>query len=254
MTHGKRTVQILGSIALIAAAVPFAQAGTITLVTTPFSGTSNLDLSSLGTGYCIGNAGGGLVCSPGNDPIAVGTENLTFSNSNAQNDEVFIQGTGGGNTFQGNFSPNTYLLATVANADTLTISFAATELSSVGFYIQEADFNSSTFTATINLNGGTACAGITGGCSETTTSAGGDPIFIGLQNTSNSATIASINITTSSTSNPSTASGNFYIADLTFDVGGTSTPPPTVPEPSTIAMMIGGLGVVAWKARKRVKA
>jgi hypothetical protein len=276
-THGKRTLQILGSIALIAAAIPAAHAGTMTLVTSTFGGVTDT-LNFATNGVCVGPSSGTPICpslsistisnafsTSGSNTVYFGVFNqsdsipITFNPGCATtgepagcagdvNDdaELYDQANSGSFSFDGGFTPTEDLLNTVNNSEQIVIAFAS-PVSEVGFYAEDGNHTSaSTLTIGVNSPATTCAAFASSAC--TVSDPAGDAEFIGVKTSSGAATINSITITTTS--------GQVVLGDLTLITGATSPsgPPPAVPEPSTVVMMIGGLGVLGWKARKRVKA
>jgi PEP-CTERM motif len=254
--NGKRAWQILSSVTLVGLMSSVAQAGTISLITSPFVATDSLTLPALGT--CVGQyVGFQTTCptiannNPAVDPInSVNSNPLTFDFS-VTNGEVWQQSTASSSfDFDGQFTNGEALLATVVGGTTLTINFG-TDISAFGVSIQETDYTNSLFTASINVNGGTACANFTTACTESSTSTSSAPLFIGVSD-AGGALINSITITTSSLG---AGSGNFLLGGMIFTESSTGNPPPPqTPEPSTFVMIGGGLVALGLKARKHIKA
>lgn len=249
MKKGDRTWQFLGCGTLILIATGIAQAGTLTVTTTPFTGNGSASWGS--QDYLDPGA------SPtrGSYVFVTGSDNITVSFSNPTNPmdgEGIVAQAGATGTFgwsNGFFSPGTALLGNNNNTsiypanpvtDDMTLTFS-TPVSAVGAYIQDFD-QQYPFTVTLNGNGTTL--------SPVISSTSGNPIFVGIVDSSGTADITSITFHTSTTSSGGSPD-YFAIGTAQFNVGnGTVT---TVPEPASLAFMAGGLALLGWKARKRVR-
>ena len=259
MKKGGRTWQFLGCSVLILLFTVAAQAGTLNILTTPFIGND-----SIGWGPAVGCLQS-VGCVP---PNGVGTSfhsagntiNVSFASDDftlqPNNGEGGVFEAGGGGSFEWQigtiFVSGTFLLGTNLNTslepnnaldDTMTLTFT-NAVNAVGAYIQDFDQTDS-FSATVFANGDSVHSFTEG------PSANGNAFFIGIYDTSGTADINSISFTTSQPASGGTPS-YFVIGTALFNDGnGTIT---TIPEPATLLMMGGGLAVLAWKARKRVRA
>jgi len=246
MTESKRTLQILGCVALVLIVASVAQAGTITQVTTPFTGSDSFNWSVIG--------------GPG---ASVTSSGSTFYESTSLTDTVAVTFSDGANgivyqdngDYTGGYPVISYLLSTddvlsshnSPQTDTLTLHFS-TSISEFGVYLQSYDYNDP-FNGTITTNSGATFT------VDQTTGGAGNQIFLGVQSTSSD--ISSITFSMTQTAAGGTPD-YFVIGPAQFDSTGSGTPITTptsaTPEPSTMVMMAGGLAALAWKARKRVRA
>jgi hypothetical protein len=280
----KRTLQILTTSGLLLLGVSIAQAGT--LVTIPGTYGSTLNLNAVTSGTCLGlgydTPSGPCSAIAGatlDSTLSVTgpSDTLTFDVNGAgeagagysgQDYQVWqdVTSAAGTDQFFGKFTGTPNLIGTQAQGETngIVIDFNP-GISNVGFYVQDNNYTTEPFDVFITLSGGTdsgTCDTFeSASCEVESLTPNSGPVFIGAQAASGT-TFTQIQVTTciaTSTSNATCNSfdNNFFIGDLAFTVGATNSssgPPPSTPEPSTIAMMVGGLGVLGWKARKRVKA
>jgi len=254
MTNGKRTLQILGSIAVIILVASVAQAGTLNVTTTPFTGNDAAPWTGSGPLSSFTVVTGGNVIG------------ISFSNAGFGDGAIFDSGGGGsyGWTIGTVFPSGTLLLGTNNSAsinpanvqiDTLTLTFV-NPVSAVGAYIQDYDY-SQPFTATVS----TTSDGTYTSPAESS-GVNGNPLFIGITDGSGTADIYNITFSTSQPTSGGTPD-YFVIGAAQFNDGnGTIITPPTppnnppagTPEPASLMMVGGGIAGLAWKARKRVRA
>ncbi|HEX3746583.1 MAG TPA: hypothetical protein VHW09_21750 [Bryobacteraceae bacterium] len=247
-----KTWQYLGCGAAIMLSAAIAQAGTIVVTTTPFSGNDSV---SWGTQDYL---------DPGASPtrssfaFASGANTVTVSFSNPANPMQGdgIVGVAGGSgafgwTIGAIFTSGTSLLGTNNNTssnpnnvvgDTMTLTFA-TPVSEFGTYIQNFD-QTDPFTVTISANGSPVSPSESSG-------ANGNAFFIGVMDQSGTASINSITLTTTQSVTGGTPD-YFVIGTSQFNNGnGTVT---STPEPASVLFMAGGVALIGWKARKRARA
>ena len=253
MTHGKRTLQILGSTAAVCLAASVAQAGTLVTNSNPFAGSDTLNFATAPTGTCLGQLG---PCSPLTASLpSIGTPDTVSFLTGYENFVVWAAALStGGTNFDGNFSIPTTLISTNGQSSSIEFSFSA-GISAFGVYVQDYNFGSDAFSINIQTNDAGTCG--SPGCSESSTTyypssgfgSSDSPLFIGVETTTG--TFTAVTITTTSNSG---INNDFVLGDVSYDVGASNSTPPAVPEPSTIVMMAGGLAALAWKARKLVRS
>ena len=241
-----KILQLLSCTTLIMIASSGAQASTTQLFSTFANNDSaNWQNLGLGLGQCVGTASAGFCTTPSfvntvSSTPGGHTLTISFSSPNGQiwQDET----TNSSLTFNGGFPVNQYLLASddPSGTDTLTINFS-TAISAFGVYIQEFDYVTQSFSASIGSDDGSTYT-----VGPTTTSS--SPVFIGLADSGNQANIHSITITTSS----SGEQGDFVIGTAIFNDGNATVV--STPEPGSILLMAGGLAALGFKLRKRARA
>ena len=173
---------------------------------------------------------------------------ITFTLAPPPYGQVVCDGSGCGWT-SGTIPVSTWLLTThAANGapppfDQLTLTFT-TPISAFGTYIQDQSYTTQ-FNATLTTNNG--------GSANFTSDANGDPMYIGIQDTTAGGTFSSVTIDV-----PSGATGveihYFAIGQADLVNGPGPSGPSGVPEPGSIMLVASGIAGLVWKARKHIRA
>jgi hypothetical protein len=260
MTKGRKAWQFLGCSVLILLLAAAAQAGTLNVTTTPFTGTDSVGWgSTVGclSASCVPPAGVGYSFTSGAlNGVTVSFSTTDIAPLTSNDGEGGVYEAGGGGSFEWQigsiFTSGTFLLGTDLNTsdqpnnpleDTMTLTFSE-GVSAVGVYIQDFDQTDS-FSATV---GTTSDGGYTS--PSESSGANGGAFFIGIYDESGNPDIFNISFSTTQSASGGTP-GYFVIGAAQLEGNTTGT---TTPEPGTILLMAGGLAALAWKARKRVRA
>ena len=271
MRMNRRKVQVLGAVGFLFLAVSVAQADTFSA----WNVSTNPPTDAISWANIVGCGVGSI------NPTCTGANSYSFAITNGLTDTsthgnvatlnfgvgsgaIFILGTNwaGGDTASWDASANppynvisgSSLLSTndTANnsgsteyaADNIQLSFG-TNLSAFGVVLQ-SDQNTTSFTASLTYFTATSGEGCLAGCTITASSTGA-PVFIGVLD-GTAADITNVTLDETSSNNNS----HFFAVGPASLIEGTVSSP-SVPEPGTMLLLAGGLAVIGWKARKRVR-